>query len=58
MAAVGLNVSEGSNFQVFGQQIHKSLNIGTRFGNSMFGSSALMGVPNCPVKDEVEDYCE
>ncbi len=55
MVAAGLNVSEGSNFQVFGQ-INKSLNIGTRFGNSVFGSSALMGVPSCPVKDE-ED-CE
>jgi hypothetical protein len=51
MVAAGLNVSEGSNFQVFGQ-INKSLNIGTRFGNSVFGSSALIGVPSCPVKDE------
>jgi hypothetical protein len=55
MAAVGLNISEGSNFQVFGQ-MNKSINIGTRFGNSVFGSSALLGVPSCPVKDE--DYCE
>ena len=55
MAGVGLNISEGSNFQVFGQ-INKSLNIGTRFGNSVFGSSNLIGVPACPVKDE-DDYC-
>jgi hypothetical protein len=56
MAAIGLNISEGSNFQVFGH-INKSMNVGTRFGNSVFGSSALLGVPSCPVKDE-EDYCE
>lgn len=56
MAAVGLNISEGSNFQVFGQ-INKSINIGTRFGNSVFGSSALLGVPSCPLNDE-QDYCE
>ena len=55
MAGAGLNISEGSNFQVFGQ-MNKSINIGTRFGNSVFGSSALLGVPSCPVKDE--DYCE
>lgn len=55
MAGAGLNISEGSNFQVFGQ-MNKSINIGTRFGNSVFGSSAVLGVPSCPVKDE-EYYC-
>jgi hypothetical protein len=55
MAGAGLNISEGSNFQVFGQ-MNKSINIGTRFGISVFGSSALIGVPGCLVKDE--DYCE
>ncbi len=57
MAGAGLNISEGSNFQVFGQ-MNKSINIGTRFGNSVFGSSAMLGVPSCPVKDEdVDVYC-
>lgn len=53
MAGVGLNVSEGSNFQVFGQT-HKSGNIGTRFGNSVFGSSSFLGVgaPNYNLRDE------
>lgn len=52
MGGVGLNVSEQSNFHVFGGQIQKSINIGTRFGNSVFGSSAVLSVPSCPVKDE------
>ena len=56
MAGAGLNISEGSNFQVFAH-MNKSINIGTRFGNSVFGSSAVLGVPSCPVKDE-EYFCE
>jgi hypothetical protein len=55
MAGAGLNISECSNFQVFGQ-MQKSGNIGTRFGGSVFGSSALLGMPNYSLKDE-EDYC-
>jgi len=55
MAGVGLNISEGSNFQVFGQ-MQKSGNINTRFGNSVFGSSAFLGGPNYNLKDE-DDYC-
>lgn len=52
MAGVGLNISEGSNFQVFGQT-QKSGNIGTRFGNSVFGSSGFLaiGTPNCNFRD-------
>ena len=42
---------------MFGQ-INKSINIGTRFGNSVFGSSALLGVPSCPLNDNDGDYCE
>lgn len=58
MAGVGLNLSEGSNFQVFGQN-NKSLNIGTRFGNSVFGSSSFLavGAPTYNLRDE-EEYCE
>ena len=48
---VGLNISEGSNFQVFGLQ--KSGNIGTRFGNSVFGSSSFLGAANYSIKDEL-----
>jgi hypothetical protein len=47
---VGLNISEASNFQVFGLQ--KSGNIGTRFGNSVFGSSGFIGGVNYSIKDE------
>lgn len=47
---VGLNISEASNFQVFGLQ--KSGNIGTRFGNSVFGSSGFIGGANYSIKDE------
>ncbi len=50
MAGVGLNVSEGSNFQVFGG-MQKSLNVGTRFGNSVFGSSAYLGMANYNIRD-------
>jgi hypothetical protein len=49
--AGGINVNEVSNFQVFGQ-IQKSGINGTRFGGSVFGSSALLGVPNYTIKDE------
>ena len=56
--SVGLNLSEGSNFQVFGQMNKSGGNPGTRFGNSVFGSSGMMlGMPSNPVKDE-DDYCE
>lgn len=57
MAGVGLNVSEGSNFQVFGQMQKSGGNIGTRFGNSVFGSSAYLGGLNPNIKDE-DEYCE
>jgi hypothetical protein len=50
MVGVGLNISEGSNFQVFGQ-MQKSGNVGTRFGNSVFGSSAYLGAANYSVRD-------
>jgi hypothetical protein len=56
MAGVGLNVSEGSNFQVFGG-MQKSGNIGTKFGNSVFNSSGFLNnAANYNLKDE-EDYC-
>jgi hypothetical protein len=57
MQGAGLNISEGSNFQVFGQA-QKSINIGTRFGNSVFGSSAFLAAnANYSLKDE-DEYCE
>ena len=56
MAGVGLSISEGSNFQVFGA-MQKSGNIGTKFGNSVFNSSGFIGTANYNIKDE-EDYCE
>ena len=45
MGGVGLNVSEGSNFQVFGGA-QKSGVGGTKFGNSVFNSSAMIGAVN------------
>lgn len=36
--------------------MQKSLNVGTRFGNSVFGSSAYLGVANYNLRDD--DYCE
>ena len=57
MAGAGLSISEGSNFQVFGQINNKSVNIGTRMGGSVFGSSAFLNAGNYSIKDE-EDYCE
>jgi hypothetical protein len=55
MGGVGINVSEGSNFQVFGAP--KSSIGGTKFGNSVFNSSALIGAGNYSLKDE-DEYCE
>lgn len=53
---VGLNISEGSNFQAFGQ---KSGNLGTRFGKSLLGSSSVIGVAGYQVKQEKDDeYCQ
>jgi hypothetical protein len=55
MPCAGLNISEGSNFQVFGQ---KSGTLGTRFGRSVFGSSAVVGMVNYEVKEgKDDDYC-
>jgi len=55
MPCAGLNISEGSNFQVFGQ---KSGNLGTRFGKSLFGSSAMIGMASYEVKEGKDDeYC-
>jgi hypothetical protein len=52
---VSLNISEGSNFQAFGQ---KSGNLGTRFGKSLFASGSMMGIASYEVKQEKDDeYC-
>ena len=45
MARVGLAISLSSNFQVFNQHLKNNVG-GTRFGNSIFGSSALLDMPN------------
>ena len=50
MAGVGLNVSEGSNFQVFGGMQKSGVN-GTKFGNSVFNSSGFLGAGNYNLKD-------
>jgi hypothetical protein len=56
MAQVGICMSDVSRFQVFGQ-MNKSINIGgTKFGNSMLGSSDILP-PLYPPKDEDYD-CE
>ena len=52
---VGLNLSEGSNFQVFGQINRSGGNPASRFTGNVFGSSCMMAMP--PVQDE-DDYCE
>ena len=57
MAGVGLPVSEGSNFQVFGG-LMKSGGMGT-IGNSILNRSSgcLVGAGNYNLKDE-DEYCE
>lgn len=56
MAGAGLNMSDCSNFQVFGQ-MQKSGQLGVRFDGSVFGSSGMLNLPNFSLKDE-EEYCE
>ena len=50
-------MSEGSNFQVFGGTQKSGIG-GTKFGNSVFNSSAMLGAANYNNLRDEEEYCE